>query len=131
MNDSSQSNFNIDNALILPNLSKSIYDFHDDSEREDDCLDLSLDKETKDDGVKQSPISSGSLKMKLPSMLLYLIFICLIFSLILILLHSHLVAATWCVKNKKREDDVDIEELPKNGIESLIKASALTNKFIE
>lgn len=66
MNDSSQSSFNIDNTLILPNLSKSIYDFHDDSEREDDCLDLSLDKETKEDALKQSP---GPLKMKLPSML--------------------------------------------------------------
>lgn len=41
------------------------------------------------------------------------------------------ISATWCVKSKKsKEDDAD-ENLPKNGIESLIKASALTTRFIE
>ena len=42
--------------------------------------------------------------------------------------------ASWCVKNKKPRNDLDMQadnNLPQNGIESLLKASAITNKFME
>lgn len=32
------------NELLIPNFPKSIYDFHDDSDRDEDCYGLSIDE---------------------------------------------------------------------------------------
>ncbi|XP_022901200.2 lysine-specific demethylase 7B-like isoform X1 [Onthophagus taurus] len=91
------SNLSLDSALTFGSMSKSVYDFNDDSDRDDDCFNLSIDE-----SPRKTKKSSGSLKMRLPN--------------------------SWGPKSKKRDD---LEDIPKNGIESLLKASALTNKFMD
>ena len=54
--------------MLIPNINKSIYDFHDDSEREEDCFNLSID-ETPKKPKKITNTSLGPLKMKLSSKL--------------------------------------------------------------
>lgn len=53
--------------FMLPNLeNQSIYDFHDDDERDEDCFNLSIDE-----SPKRSKKSSGALKMKLPGKIFF------------------------------------------------------------
>ncbi|KAF5283043.1 hypothetical protein FQR65_LT14104 [Abscondita terminalis] len=88
-------NADVVNNLISPSSTKSIYDFHDDSEKEEGMLTIDENqKKTK----KKVTTSKNLVKLK--------------------------TATSWCMKNKKAKTD-----LPKNGIESLLQASALTNKI--
>ncbi|KAK5639176.1 hypothetical protein RI129_011668 [Pyrocoelia pectoralis] len=88
------------NHLISPSTTKSIYDFHDDSEKEEGRLMVDENhKKTK----KKAPTPRNVLKLK--------------------------STTSWCVKNKKPKNEVVDGVLPKNGIESLLKASVLTNKI--
>lgn len=53
----------IEDELLLPNFSKSIYDFHDDSDRDDDCFNLSIDenpKKKKSKPTEQLPVKIQS-----------------------------------------------------------------------
>lgn len=34
----------VNTNIIMPNMNKSVYDFNDDSEREEDCFNLSIDE---------------------------------------------------------------------------------------
>lgn len=74
-----------------------MYDFHEGSDREEDGTQLSIDDNPK--ARKESPIpaTTGSLKLRIPM-------------------------TTW-TKTKKQRQESDVQ----NGIESLLKASALTN----
>ncbi|RZC33738.1 lysine-specific demethylase 7B [Asbolus verrucosus] len=80
----------------LANSSKSVYDFHDESDRDEDCFNFTIDENPTPKKTKNQ--STGSLKVRFP------------------------------MKSKKGKDAmIDMEgDLPKNGIESLLKASALT-----
>ncbi|KRT83807.1 PHD finger motif containing protein [Oryctes borbonicus] len=44
---STSSNMPVSSNIILPNITKSVYDFNDDSEREEDCFNLSIDESPK------------------------------------------------------------------------------------
>ncbi|GJQ66960.1 hypothetical protein Trydic_g21906 [Trypoxylus dichotomus] len=86
---STSSNMPVSSNIVLPNINKSVYDFNDDSDREEDCFNLSIDESPK--------------------------------------------KLTWSIKNKKVRGESHLleGEQPKNGIESLLKASALTNKYMD
>ncbi|EFA11284.1 lysine-specific demethylase 7B [Tribolium castaneum] len=77
---------------------KSVYDFHDESDRDEDCFNFTIDENPPPKKSKKQ----SSAKFKFP--------------------------ANFDEKAKKGKDPViDIDgDLPKNGIESLLKASALT-----
>lgn len=78
-----------DNELLLSNLGKSIYDFNDDDDRDDDCFgNLAIDE-----SPKRSKKSNSQGKVK---------------------------------SSKGKRVPAELEGEPKNGIESLLKASALT-----
>ncbi|KAK4871652.1 hypothetical protein RN001_015776 [Aquatica leii] len=94
-------NAEVVNNLISPSSTKSIYDFHDDSEKEEGML--TIDENQKK--PKKKVVAPKSLvKPKTPT--------------------------SWCMKNKKAKTELGVDGiLPKNGIESLLKASVLTNKI--
>lgn len=50
---------------MLANSTKSVYDFHDGSDREDDYMPLSIDENPKK-SKRQNQNTSGSLKMRIP-----------------------------------------------------------------
>ncbi|KAF5276696.1 hypothetical protein FQA39_LY06500 [Lamprigera yunnana] len=87
--------------LILPCSTKSIYDFHDDSDKEEEILMI-------DDNQKKTKKKATKNSNKLKT------------------------STSWCMKNKKaKKNDLTLDDgnLLKNGIESLLEASVLTNKI--
>lgn len=106
---------------VLSAEDKSVYDFHEGSDRDEDGMQLSIDDSPRKPKKQSSTVTTGSLKMRIPGgPVAGTAELCL----------NQSFAAAWA-KKSRQDADAQAASLPKNGIESLLKASALTNKLIE
>lgn len=100
----------------LGNSSKSIYDFHDESDRDEDCFNFTIDENPSPKKPKKQ--GTGQLKVRYPG------------EIAMVGVFFFLPMNLTVTKSKKNKFPiVDMEgDVPKNGIESLLKASALTTR---